>query len=177
MKGCIHLILIIILIGKENKYHSCYKVLNRKRNIFHHIFQLFDKLKRWLSTDAGKELINSIISIYISILMLIYIVFTTNNFFQPFVLWNQKTIKYDFSVTFFVWKKVCGRNTVACTYFHVKHWFRYHLCPAFRRLLVCVLSLSDLYWNDNKNKLWNKGSFLLFNAIFLYIALRNNPSS
>ena len=115
--------------------------------------------------------------IYTSILMLIYIVFTTNNFFQPFVLWNQKTIKYDFSVTFFVWKKVCGRNTVACTYFHVKHWFRYHLCPAFHRLLVCVLSLSDLYWNDNKNKLWNKGSFLLFNAIFLYIALRNNPSS
>ena len=103
-----------------------------------------------------------------SILMLIYIVFTTNSIFQPFVLWNQKTIKCDFSVTFFVWKKVCGRNLVACTYFHVKHWFRYHLCPAFRRLLVCVLSLSDLYWNDNKNKLWNKGSFY-YSMPYFYI--------
>ena len=45
-----------------------------------------------------------------SILMLIYIVFTTNNIFQPFVLWNQKTIKYDFQSHFLFGKK-CVEGT------------------------------------------------------------------
>ena len=109
------------------------------------------------------------IYIYTSILMLIHCSYLS---LLPITFFNLCSMKSEnnkirFFSHIFCLEKVCGRNTVACTYFHVIHWFRYHLCPAFLRLLVCVLSLSDLYWNDNKNKLWNKGSFLLFNAIFL----------